>query len=845
MNSSPLPNSSRLHFLKAVPKAASLIVILVSGLVLIGWMLDIPTLKSVLPSLVTMKANTAIALLLSGISLWLLQKLEVSQRRRRIGQTLALTVASIAVVTLSQYLFSWNLGIDQLVFREMPGAIETSHPGRMAPTTALNFVFISFALLILGQKTQRHQSLFVFLTLTAALISWLSLLGYAYEVEFFYGVASYTSMALNTSISFIVLCVGLLLARPNWGLTRIVTNCSLGGFIARRLLVAAIAIPSVLGWLIVLGYRQGIYHTTFGLSLLVIASIILFAAWILQNAQTLDRIDSERVEAEQALRNSEERYRAFIEQSAEAIWRFELEQPISTERSEDEQINHFYRYAYLAECNHAMAQMYGFSGVEEIVGTRLPDLLVPSDPHNIEYLRQFIRSGYRLNHAESHEVDKRGVAKYFLNNLVGVVENGFLVRAWGSQRDITDKKQAQQALQETNQTLQAIVQASPLAIIRLDGLGNLQMWSPAAARIFGWTEQEALGHPLPFVPQDKQEEFRQLHQFKLEGNAIAGVELCRQKKDGSPIDIAIWGAPLCDSQGTINSTMAVIADITERKRAEEERTQLLARERAALRESEAANRMKDEFLAILSHELRTPLNAMVGWTQMLRTRKLDAATQGRALETIERNTKALSTLIEDILDVSGIIQGKLHLKISPVELVAAIEAAIDTVRPAAQAKEIEIETILDRSLQPILGDANRLQQVVWNLLSNAVKFTPNEGRVEVRLEASTQVDRHPACYVNISVSDTGKGIAADFLPYVFDRFRQADSTTTRSQGGLGLGLAIVRHLVELHGGTVHATSPGEGQGATFSVLLPQVSVLTKAIEPLPMDSIVEENMGKG
>jgi PAS domain S-box-containing protein len=679
---------------------------------------------------------------------------------------------------------------------------------------------MGFALLLLGQKTWRFQSLFLSLTLAAVAISWLSLLGYAYGVESLHGIASYTSMALNTSVSFIILCVGILLARPDCELTRIVTSSSIGGFIARRLLLAAIAIPSVLGWFIVQGYRFGIYHSAFGLSLLVVASIVLLAAWILQNAQILDRLDSERVQAEQSLRDSEERYRAFIEQSAEGIWRFELEQPVSTDCSEDEQIQLFYQYAYLAECNNVMAQMYGFSCLQEIVGTRLPDLLVPSDPHNIEFLHQFIRSGYRLNDAESHEVDKQGAAKYFLNNLVGIVENGLLVRAWGSQRDITDKKEAEQALQETNQTLQALIQASPLAIIRLDRVGKLQMWSPAAARIFGWTEQEVLGYPLPFIPQDKQEEFRQLHQLKLQGNAIAGVEVRRQKKDGSPIDVAIWGAPLYDTQGNITSTMAVIADISDRTQAEEERMQLLARERAALRESEAANRMKDEFLAILSHELRTPLNAMLGWTQILRTRKLDAVTQGRAIETIERNTKTLAILIEDILDVSGIIQGKLHLNISPVELVGVIEAAIDTMRPAAQAKEIELESILDSSIEPILGDANRLQQVVWNLLSNAVKFTPNGGRVEVRLEASTPVDRHSSTHVKISVSDTGKGIASDFLPYVFDRFRQADSTTTRSQGGLGLGLAIVRHLVELHGGTVHATSPGEGQGATFSVQLP-------------------------
>lgn len=230
-------------------------------------------------------------------------------------------------------------------------------------------------------------------------------------------------------------------------------------------------------------------------------------------------------------------------------------------------------------------------------------------------------------------------------------------------------------------------------------------------------------------------------------------------------------------------------------------------------QAEAANRMKDEFLATLSHELRTPLNGMLGWTKMLRTKKLNEATAAKALEIVDRNTQSLSRIIEDLLDVSRIITGKLRLTRRPVELSGVVEAAVDAIRPAADAKEIGIECLLDRFAGTVLGDPDRLQQVVWNLLSNAIKFTPKGGFVEVRLEC---VDSH----VQIQVSDTGQGISPDFLPYVFDRFRQADSSITRSVGGLGLGMAIVRHLVELHGGTVKAESPGEGLGATFTVKLP-------------------------
>jgi signal transduction histidine kinase/ActR/RegA family two-component response regulator len=251
-----------------------------------------------------------------------------------------------------------------------------------------------------------------------------------------------------------------------------------------------------------------------------------------------------------------------------------------------------------------------------------------------------------------------------------------------------------------------------------------------------------------------------------------------------------------------------------------ERETLLVREHAARAEAETANRMKDEFLATVSHELRTPLNAIIGWSHMLRHDHLNEATMARAFETIERNAKSQAQLIEDILDVSRVITGKLLLNIGPVDMSAVINAAIDCVQLAADAKGIQLEVTLSPSARHISGDASRLQQVVWNLLANAIKFTPAGGHVIVRLE---RADRH----VQIRVSDTGEGIPADFLPFIFDRFRQADGTSTRRHGGLGLGLAIVRHLVELHGGTVYADSEGGGRGATFTIRLPLADEQTK------------------
>jgi signal transduction histidine kinase/AmiR/NasT family two-component response regulator len=243
------------------------------------------------------------------------------------------------------------------------------------------------------------------------------------------------------------------------------------------------------------------------------------------------------------------------------------------------------------------------------------------------------------------------------------------------------------------------------------------------------------------------------------------------------------------------------------------RQQLLASERGARREAEVANRLKDEFLSTVSHELRTPLTAINGWALMLRAGRLDAAHTARALETIVRSVRSQNQLIDDLLDVSRIIAGKLRLNVSPLQLSSVIEAAVETVRPAAEAKGVRLSALLDATAETVSGDAERLQQVVWNLLSNAVKFAPKGGRVEVRLERADS-------YIEIVVADNGQGIKPEFLPYVFERFRQEDSGTSRQHGGLGLGLAIVRHIVELHGGTVHAASEGLGKGATFTVALP-------------------------
>jgi PAS domain S-box-containing protein len=640
-------------------------------------------------------------------------------------------------------------------------------------------------------------------------------------------------------------------------------------------------------------------------------------------------------------------------------------------------------------------------------------------------------------------------------------------RLIGVNMDITERKQAQQELQQTLQTLRTLIQASPLPIVVIEPDMTVKLWSAAAEQLFGWSEAELLGQRLPVVPEEKQEECRQLREAVTNGEIFFAVETYRRKRDGSNVVLSISAAPIYDDGGSVNAILLILQDITEqqqaqaalrdseerlrlaliaanqglydlnvqtgdaivtpeyarmlgyepenfsetnakwrdrlhpddvavvyqayedyvagrrdeyrvefrqrtqsgdwkwilslgkivswdnqgqpirmlgthtdisdrkqaeleirkfvsltdnstefigmcdmdfvpfyvnaagrqmvglddvrqynetpvrefffpedqdfivneffpdvlcqgraeveirfrhfktgealwmiynvfyvrgendqpiglatvsrnitdRKQAEAERERLLVREQAAREQAEAANRIKDEFLAVLSHELRSPLNPILGWAKLLRTRKLDEQKTAHALLTIERNASLQTQLIGDLLDVSRILQGKLSLNIAPVDLATTIAAAMETVRLAAQAKSIQIHTALNEAIGQVSGDCARLQQIIWNLLSNAVKFTPEGGQVEVRLE-------RVGTYAQITVSDTGKGISPDFLPYVFDYFRQADGATTRKFGGLGLGLAIARHLTELHGGTVTVQSLGEGQGATFTVRLP-------------------------
>jgi PAS domain S-box-containing protein len=380
--------------------------------------------------------------------------------------------------------------------------------------------------------------------------------------------------------------------------------------------------------------------------------------------------------------------------------------------------------------------------------------------------------------------------------------------------DITERRRAEDALRRESALMRSLMDNIPDAIYFKDTEGRFTRVNRHAPYKVNAPPEDVIGKTdFDFFAEGHARAAREdERRIVSTGEPLLDKEEQELYPDGSTTWLSTTKVPVFDDSGRVAGIVGISRDITERKAAEESRIQL-AREQAARAEAEASNRVKDEFMAVLSHELRTPLTAILGWSRLLRESGLDSEHAGPALETIERNARAQAQLIDDLLDVSRIIAGKLELDSRPVELVRVVAAAADSIRPAAEAKGLDLSVDLGAPAGRVAADFGRLQQVCWNLLSNAVKFTPRGGRVEARV-------RSDGAHAEIVVSDTGVGISPEFLPHVFERFRQADASTTRTHGGLGVGLSLVRHLTELHGGEVRAESRGAGRGATFTVRLP-------------------------
>jgi PAS domain S-box-containing protein len=507
--------------------------------------------------------------------------------------------------------------------------------------------------------------------------------------------------------------------------------------------------------------------------------------------------------------------------------------------------------------NRAAEEMFGFAATEAI-GQQIYIIIPPERHHEEAEILERLKRGERIDHFETVRQKKDGTRRHVSLTISPIKDkSGTIIGASKIARDITEKKKSDLQLQVAYQTVETINLVGQALSAELDLEKVVQTLTDAATAVTGAAfgsffynvvdDQGAsyMLYTLSGVPREHFANFPMPRATELFGPTFRGEDVIRiedVKKDprygknspyfGMPkghLPVTSYLAvPVRSNTGDVLGGLffghpepgvftqrheRLVVGLAGQAASAMDNARLYEAARKARSEAENANRLKDEFLATVSHELRTPLNAILGWARMLHTGKLDDQTRSRAIETIERNAVSQGQLIEDILDVSRIITGKLRFEMLPIEIGQVVQDAVESVRPTADAKGVRLETLLDTNADLIRGDAHRLQQVIWNLLSNAIKFTPKGGRVQVTLSC---IDSH----VEIAVSDTGQGIGKEFLPYVFDRFRQGESSTVRSHGGLGLGLAIVRHLTELHGGTVTAVSEGEGRGATFTIRLP-------------------------
>ncbi|MBN3921745.1 MAG: response regulator [Nostoc sp. NMS4] len=442
----------------------------------------------------------------------------------------------------------------------------------------------------------------------------------------------------------------------------------------------------------------------------------------------------------------------------------------------------------------------------------VPQALAFSSPAQLEQANQELQTQI----TERLRVEKE-LLKYQndLEEMVAVRTNEITKTNEQLQQEILERQRILEVLRQSEERYRYLAEAIPQLVWTTKPNGECDFFNQNWCDYTGLTLEQSLGSGwLAALHPDDVQRADKVWSDAVKSSTIYNNEYrFKRAADSSYRWQLARGLPLKDEQGFVVKWFGTCTDIHEQKQILEERAHLLELEQIARAKAETANRIKDEFLAVLSHELRTPLNAILGWSKLLQTRRLDQKKTSEALATIERNATLQVQLIEDLLDISRILQGKLTLNITKINLKSTVLSALETMQLAAETKLIEVNTVFEPGVGQIMGDSTRLQQVVWNLLSNAIKFTPRGGKVEVRLQEADG-------YTQIIVSDTGKGISADFLPFVFDYFRQADSTSTRNFGGLGLGLAIVRNIIEMHGGTVQADSLGDGKGAIFSVNLP-------------------------
>jgi PAS domain S-box-containing protein len=763
-------------------QVASAVPVLTGGLVLLGWWLDILPLKSVLSGLVTMKVNTALAFMLAGAALWCLGG-ETERRpvRYRLGQVCALLALLAGLLTLCEYATGWDLGIDQWLFQEPAAAVETLHPGRMAPATALNFVLLGAALLLLDAEVRRQRPA-QWLALVALAVALLAVLGYLFGVQALYRMAAYTSVALHTAVLFLILGLGVLLARPNQGLMEVASSGSPGGHLLRRLLPWTILTLIVLGRLRWEGQKAGWYSTEFGLALMVMMSLAILVVLIWWNARSLHETDRQRRQAERALQKNEEKFRGLIETAPDALV---IVNPAGT----------------IVLANAQAERLFGYARAE-MLGQPV-ELLVPE---RFRARHRDQRAGYfaspRLramgSGRELYARRKDGTefpAEISLSPLD--TADGVFVSA--AIRDLTERLRAEARLRE--QAL--LLDQAQDAICACDTSQRVVFWNKGAERLYGWSAAEARGRrveELCFSPEAPLPAGLREDLFRQQEWSGEVKQVTRQ---GRVLTVQSRWTLVNDARSEPRSLLLINTDVTERKAFEES---LL---RAQRLESLGA------LASGIAHDLNNLLSPILVISELVRTKLADPEQQ-KWLGTLEASAWRGADLVKQILTFSRGLGGQ-RLPLAPTLLLKEVRQILQHTLPPS----IQIQLQAPKDVWWLQGNATQLHQVLMNLCVNARDAMPRGGVVRLAAEnvvieeAAAPPDARPGRYVRLTVADTGTGIAAEQLPRIFEPF-----FTTKADGaGTGLGLASVRAIIKDHDGFVTVRSQ-VGKGSQFHVHVP-------------------------
>ena len=806
---------------------------------LLGWILDNEFLKKIHPALVNMKANTAVCLMLVAATCFLINDRSQSPGKRVVRQIFAAIVAVVGLITLSEHIFGWDTGLDELLFHETQQEAGLSFPGRMGVAASLNFIFLGSALLFLDARSRRWFRISNIAVILVVTVTLLVFLYYFYGIERVEPIAQYFTIALHTVVAFLSLCTSILLARPERGMVAMLFGKSPGAIVARRMLPAFLVVI-ILGWIRTATRNSEWFSANFSTAAFVVAVLILLAVLIWLTALSLNRTDRERRLADLALRHSEARLTALLEQLPVGIGLTDREGRFLIRNSV---LNNFVGDR-LSSLDPVFAARWRAWDEE---GRPLDQSEWPSS----RALRgESVSPGCEMLYtgADGKQVWTRVLSVPFrdqadeLSGVIVVVQDideqrraenrlEVLVRVSELIRTIHDPYELSYAVAETvgshlnvrrclfNETdlerdLEIVHSDYTDSAASVAGEHRISEYSSAT------TEAMQLGKTV--VNYDSKTDPRTAADYAriYESNgerAYVAVPLMREGRWVA----SLWASNDQPRQWTKEelSLLQTVAERTwtaiEKLRAEAERERLLTSVQEARDAAEKANQLKDEFLATLSHELRNPLNVILGYSEiLLRMREIEESPRLVQMgEALRRNAQSQSQLINDLLDLSRLQRGKISLNQETVSLPAIIDNAVETVRADAAGKGIDIRVNVGDQLLLVEGDRLRLQQIAWNLLNNAVKFTPAGGSIEIALSN----ENDSAVFV---VTDTGQGIDASFLPHVFEMFRQADGSNRRRHGGLGIGLALVHQLVQLHGGRISAESDGPNKGARFTVRLP-------------------------